>query len=37
VSYFHGLAQYLFRNLGGQEVDVILCREDLAGEFYTVK
>jgi len=37
VSYFRGLAPYLSSNLGGQEVDIILCREDLADEFYTLK
>lgn len=37
VSYFHGLANHLSPLAEGEPIDIILCRKDLADEFYTVK
>lgn len=37
VSYHHGLANHISKALGGTEIDIILCEEDLAKPFHTVK
>ncbi len=37
VSYAHGLAGVVSQAVGGEEVDIILCRKKLDDEFYTVK
>lgn len=36
TSYMHGLAYVLSQAVGGEPVDIILCRESLDDSFYTV-
>jgi hypothetical protein len=36
IRYFHGLAGQVSRAVGGEEVDVILCRESLDDAFLTI-
>lgn len=36
ISYFHGLAGHLSRAVGGEEVDIVLCRETLDDVFLTL-
>ena len=37
VSYMHGLAKTISAAMGGEPVDIVLCRESLDEPFYTVK
>ena len=36
VNYMHGLAYVVSQAVGGEPVDIVLCRETLAEPFYTV-
>lgn len=36
IKYFHGLAGHVSRAIEGEQVDIILCREELADEFMTI-
>ena len=36
ISYFHGLAWQVSQAAGGEEVDIILCRESLDDAFMTI-
>jgi len=33
INYFHGLAGHISRNIDGEQVDIVLCREKLEEVF----
>ncbi len=37
VSYMHGLAAHVSQAIGGEAVDIVLCRRSLDAPYYTVK